>query len=424
MKTPSFLRISLLTGATIALSAAPALAGEFKINTLMGGGEEEQWKNWTYIANDTVSSLNDAGSALTVKAHEALNMEEASPFGRFGFALTVGQINTRFHHANSIFFGHEFAHFQNAHRFGITDHYFVDDGTGEEISHAQAYWNIFATGAVGGPATSRSHGSFDHDLHAEEGILSTLGGPNWQMRYTEDWIRSASKPRGKTVFDTTDFLINRTHMTAYANLDRRKTAEDGSSSGDLYKFARHVEPDRNPEDVLTDMTLYGTAATLISPMFWQSAYGASDYVLTGKTDFEIDYYQTRLGGVLWDVPQFLNPGGYTFAPTLYFKPEGNLAKSIGADDLLLSASYETAVMGEVDPELRLTVTGNWGAFRTDLGISGGSGGQFLEAEAGYIMNDAFSLNIGTALTKGSTLRGTRNMPTGDSATWAGVQFSF
>lgn len=399
-----------------------ASAAEVTFSTKFIEGEGALFESGTYVSRDVVTSLNSTSSHLTLGAHNALGMDEASSLSRLGFMLTVGQLNTRAHYANSIMFGHEFSHFQHAHRFGFTEHSFTDDETGEEISNLDAYKNLFFGFSVGGPATSR--GQHNHEEYETEGSSTFTSGLNWQMSYSEDWIRAASRPGTKTSFDSTDFFINRSYVASYANLDRDTLKKTGTSTGDVYKFVQHLDPDGDADKMLKKITIYGIAANLASPVFWQAAAAPGRYVTTGQTDFEIDYFDTKFGGVTWDVPQYLNNDGFTIAPTFYIKPDAGILNDIGVNDLLLSASYETAVMGEADPELRITATGSRGAFQADVGVSYNGDAAFMELDAGYNVSKSMSLNVGAAITKGDTLRGKRNMPTGDSATWANVRFQF
>jgi hypothetical protein len=414
--------LSIVSTLALAVGSNASAAG-VTVNNMMATEGDEFWKNYTYISRDTVQSLNEAGSSLTEAGHHALNLDEAGSLARLGYAFTAGQINSRFQWANSLFFGHEGSHFQHAHRFGFNEHSFVSDDTGDEISYWDAYWRIFTKGEVGGPAQS-SGSNVDWDLYASEGIEASLAGLNWQMGHSENWIRDAAEPGAKNAFDSTDFFLNRMYLTAYAYGDAQRYKKTGDQGGDVYKYAKHLTSATDAPDTLKDIAVYGLAASLLSPVFWQSAGAINEYVANGTTDFNMRFYPTNVGGVTWDIPQFMNKDAFTVAPTIYLNAAPSLSGSVGAEKLLVSASYETAVIGETDPEMRVTVTGNWGSLGADVGVSGNSEGRFLEAEAYYNFTESFAVNAGAAISDGTTLRGKRNMPTSDNAAWAGVRFSF
>ena len=411
--------------AIAAASATTAFAGTATVNNLMFQDEEDKWINYTYIAKDQVRSLNESGAFLLAKGSDALGMSDGDPIMRVPYGVLGGLLYYRFSLANSVLLGHEYVHWQHAHRFGFKEHTFIDDDTGDEISRGEAYKRLFLNGEVGGPAASIGRwGDIDHSLYSEEGISIDLAGLNWQMSYSEDWIRHNAGPGSKNVFDGIDFFVNRGYAARYAYSDVIRLDEDNDRSGDVYKFAAHLEGADDADETLRKLATYGLAANLLSPTYWASIAGVTNYFFTGETAAPDYFFDTSIGGATWDIPQFMNVGSYTLAPTVYIDTSRDIAGSVGAERLLLSASVETAVMGEADDELRLSATGRWGAFETDLAISAGGEGQFYEIEAAYNVNDHFAITAGAAVVDGDTLRGNRNMPTGDNAFWLGTRLTF
>lgn len=416
--------ISSLLAAGLLCAAVPATAGSITVNSLMFADSEEQWDTYTYIAKDTVKSLNETGSRITELGHFALNLDNKSSTSRMVYALTAGHLNYRFQVANTIFFGHEYVHFQHAHRLGLTNHSFVSDDDGSTISKQDAYINIFLTGGVGGPATSSSGSTFDPDLYASEGITTALAGANWQTAYSEQWIRDAATLNSKNVFDQSDFFFNRSYMMSYALHDYDAYKDGGATNGDLYKFANNLNLDGGNEDTLKKIVGISLLANLMSPRFIESVTDYVDYVVSGDTEITQKYITTSAGGITWDIPQYLNPNSLTLAPTIYLKVNDSLATSLGADRMLLSASYETPVLGDDDAEIRLTATTAWNHIETDFAVTAGSNGQFYELMGAYNISDSMAVTGGAVFGDGDTLRGKRNMPTGNSAAWIGARYTF
>ena len=370
-------------------------------------------------ARQTVGTLNAAGSAAVRYGHEVLGLDEAGPLARGLYTATAYHALLRFHWANSLYFGHEGSHFARAHHFGMREHYFRDSETGERLSNWDAYQNIFLNLEVGGPAVSS--GEIDDDEHyGEHGIMGTAAGLNWQMDYSEHWLRQAWSFQDKDAFDAPEFFMNRLHFMGYATGDIIRR-EDGNTSGDVFKWARYMEEKGfSDENTLEKVAAYSAVANLLSPGFWHAAGAVGAYIGSGVTETGSALKTTAVGSYGWDIPHYLNRSSMTVAPTLYWVPETTGAK----DTFLFGAGLELPVIGEADPELRLSATGRHGSISFDTTLALADGGAYAEASVNYHLDDNFALNLGGALGRGETLGQARQMPASDAAAWAGGQFSF
>lgn len=419
-KGKSFLH-SCVTPAIIAIAgitSSAAIAGPtVELNTFMIGDWDDVQGTYGYAANGIVNTSESVGGSLVMAGHDALSLDDASPLGRLGYLLTAGQLNARAQWATSTLFGHEYAHFQAAHRFGRTEHYFPDN-EGGRLSTAEAYWNVFSTGEVGSPATSTGVGS------APSGIATSNAGLNWQMNYSESWLRDQMLNNDKTVFDTSNFFLNRIYFSAYFAGAANEAFGSSTSNSDPSKFARHMERKHGEENALDRATKYAIVANLVSPSFWQVGRSWNAYVLESDRDAPAFEMSFAAGSITWDVPHYLSDDSMTLAPIVYWTPSAEMREFAQADDLTIGVGFESAVMGSASQEARLTIDARWDNITLASTTALGADGAFQEIEAGYAVTENTSFTAGLAKASGDTLRASRNLPGQDAAAWAGVKWTF
>lgn len=422
-------RRKLLLGTAFAAGLASLVPGNAQatdrsldFNSLMMAKESAQWKGFTYIADDTVSSLNDALTYGGEQAHNLLGMDDRGMLERAIYTATVGQLIFRASWANSVM-AHEYAHFSNAHRFGLKSHYFEDTSTGEHYDWQKAWKNIFLKMEVGGPATStaRPGDTFDNDLWDERGIEVALAGLNWQMRYSENKIRDWIGGDSKTFLDSPDIALNRLYTLSYALFsDDNDVVKD-----DIQRFKEHIRATQGEKNISQKIIISSLISNLLSPNLLTIGKSAPDYIYSGKVKADPLILDTVSGHrFTWDIPQYLNRESMTVAPIVYWLPNEEYKQMIGADNLVVGAGFETSVLGKSDNEARLTVDSTWGNITVGSGLSVGSDGQFLEVKASYQVAERVEVSIGTAQKFGDTLRGTRDLPDTKNVTWAGVSILF
>lgn len=422
MRTRTRKRFRALLLACGTCLASPAVAEtNLSFGTLMSEIDGFSSPRYGLAAQQVVGTMNAAGSAAVRYGHEALSLDEAGPLARGLYTLTAYQALVRFHWANSIYFGHEGSHFATAHQFGLDEHYFRDDESGERLSNFDAYRNIFLNMEVGGPAVSS--GSILHEQdenYRKAGIMATTSGVNWQIDYSERWLREALAFGGKDAFDAPEFVMNRLYFTSYALGDILRK-DSGDTTGDFQKWARHMEEKgHSGSDTLEKAAALSFASNLLSPQLWSAAHSVGKYIVNGETRGYVGTSTGSDSSFTWDVPHFLNASSMTLAPTAYWSP--------GLQDdryrLSLGAGLEVPAFGEADPELRLSATGRWDQLSYDTTLALGQDGAYSEASMNYHLTDGLALNLGAAIGRGETLQQSRDMPAADAATWAGIQFNF
>lgn len=396
--------------------------------TFMTG--EAKWKNLAMMSEEAVDSLADTGTQLTDLGYIALDLEHGTPWARGLYFLTAGQVNARLTWAASVLYGHEYAHFQHARRFGLTDHYFYDrdEGPSTRISDSQAFWRIFLTGQVGGPARSGSDdpGVYDTPLYKEEGITKSLSGLNWQMNYTEDWVREQVFDDEVSTFEIPGFLMNRLYTMAYSagswsGTNSTSTHDDG---GDTGKFAAHLEQDIGVSNALGKMVGLSAIANLLSPQVLGAVETFNAYLVDGTFLHSVEMMETRFGRVTWDIPQYLNLGNMSVSPTLYWKPGKEQKPLLRADDIMLGLGIETPIIGEGEGELHTYLSGRWNKLMVENDLSIGLDGIFTEISLAYTVKPHLDITMGYAGGSGVTLHEKRLFPLGSDTIWAGVRATF
>lgn len=415
-----FCRTSIIAALTACLPITALSETTLSINSSYFEKGDLKWEGYTYTARDLVGSLNSIGSEMMLKGHDYLDLESAAPQSRLLYLLSAGFVNFRFQYANSVIFGHELAHWQHARRFGRTDHSFQDDNA-QRASLGKVYLDTLLSGSINYTAVSTPTANFNQELYNREGIETSLHALNWQMSYSEEWIKDALFYQNKTAFDATELFLNRIYLTAYAVGDYRRNSSD---KGDMHKFASHIAPGADRQDTLAKISLISFAATLLSPGVTGTVTNVAQYIASGDTGFTIQGLKTSAGTYFLDVPTYINYQSYTVAPTLYLLANDSIAQMLGSDRLLLSSGFEVAALGESEAELRLGAKANFGAVEIDTSFTSNGRAHFAELEVGYNVTDTFELYAGAAVTDGRTLRARRNMPEGGDVVWLGTRLRF
>lgn len=394
------------------------------VSNLIMDYKDKDYRTYGYLAQEIVSSGNSLAAWLGRKGYEGLNLKERSSGARWVYLATALQLQVRVQWANALYFGHEFSHFATAHQFGRDEHFFRDTKNGEEIKYGKAYLAIVKGGQVGGAAVSR--GVLDpvqQERHSHEGIMSTTAGLNWQMNYSEKWVRQHYAFGKKDFFDAPDYFLNRSYLSAYAFGDKKRS-KNGRVKGDVLKWAEHVEAN-NPDEAgaLGKAATYSLVANLLSPSYWTAANSFNNFIASGETKLNNPVLD-RGSSLTWDLPQYLNRNSMTIAPTVYWRPAGNAVSKLGADNILLGTSIEVPVIGEDENEIQVSVTGKWQDFDADFSVTKSGDGHFAEIGLAYNVNNNLAVTAGAASANGKTLRGSRNFPHGKAAGWFGLRISF
>lgn len=416
---------AVLVGATLPISFNPAYAeANLTVNSLLYDFDRGEYETYGYFAQDIVGSANSMGAAAVRLGHDALDLSNRSAVARLAYAATAFQALYRFQWANSLYFGHEFVHFSTADQIGLGHHYFYDTDAHEEISFSQAYWRAFSQFEVGGPAVSTTHpGEVRGDISQDDIMQSLTAGIDWQMNYSETWLRHHLTYGDKDVFDATDFFLNRTWLMGYALGDHRRSKND-DFSGDVYKFANHIENTTDETAVLTRVATLSILANMMSPSFWTTSATLGTYISQGKTEIYDPFVETGYGGFTYDIPQYLNANSMSVVPTIYWRAKKEHAAKLGADTLVASLGVEAAIVGNDKTEVKATVTGSFGDFDTDLRLAGSASGYITEIDVDYNLTDHFAISAGAAVASGSTLRAKRNFPRGEESIWLGMKLTF
>lgn len=413
------------------LSAADAKAADgIDLSTLTFLSGDEGWKNLALMSEEAVDSIADAGNQLTQLGYEALDLEHGTPMARGLYLLTAGQVNTRLTWAASILYGHEYAHFQHSERFGFTRHFFYDrdEGLGSRISNRDAFWQIFLTGQVGGPARSESDdpGVFNTPLYKEEGITKSLAGLNWQMNYSESWAREQIFDEQYSAFDAPGFVMNRLYTMGYSfgSLSELNPAFGSNEGGDTGKFAAHLEKDIGVSNANEKMLGLSIISNLLSPQVLNALGSFSSYISQGDVTQSVEMKETRFGRVTWDIPQYLNLGNMSVSPTIYWKPSSDQTPPFQADDIMVGLGFETPVLGEGQGEFHAYLSGRWDKLSIENDLTVGVDGLFSEISASYSFKPHMDLTVGYAGGSGTTMRESRLFPLGSNTAWVGGRITF
>ncbi len=361
--------------------------------------------------NDRAQTVVRSGEYVGAKAMEMLFRKFEGRSGPMKNLVIFGGslVNFQFQAANAIMFGHEYAHFAMADHIGLRDHYFAKDGGGEEFSFIDGYLSTLFRGGPGGPATSR--GSFDPTIPPRERIAATMAGLNWQMNYSEEWLRGSLVDDGKHVFSWPGFVANRSKTLTYTIGDTRFEGRNG----DMEKIAAHYEREGFTEDGLAEVTKYSLAANVLSPAYWNIFQSLNAVSKSDSMQMNDPFF--NLGGVrfTWDIPHYLHVDGMTLAPAVYFDTKAGV----------FGAQVEQAVIGEVEDEYTFSARSRYG--KTYGGIAytfNANDSTHVEATVGYDINDHFGIEMKHMVSDGETLKGFRNNHSGKSMTYVGVNIRF
>jgi hypothetical protein len=416
--------IALVITTSGSLSTAPqAEAAAVNITSLMFGSEDSKWRSYTYGARDAVETLNGLSSRTAEVLHNTFDMEQRLPWERALFLATIGQVQTRGVWATSIM-AHEYAHFASAHAYGLTDHYFMDDKTGEVFGTGKALRHTFLYGNPGGPAMSQGDGSKPNLLESGQGVEMSLAGLNWQMGYSETRMRGWLSGERRTVFDAADLLINRGYLMAYA-IGSHLDVNSAEENADPKRFVSEIEGKYGTSNVSEKMILTSIAANIASVGLSQAMNSFGMYVSHG--DLIVEPSNIVIGGghqISWDIPHYLNKASMTLSPTVYWTPSPEYSDLFYADQLLLGFGVETSVIGKRESEVRATLDGKWDNFEFNSGLSLSQSGAYLELKSSYAVSESFSLTSGAVFKAGETMRGARDLADANHISWVGGELRF
>jgi len=424
MTAPALRPLALAAALAATLMPHGADATELKFSGLALSEESARWEGFTYLARDTVESINSLSARGAEELQLKLDLPDRGQIERAAYLLTVGQIQARSTWATSVL-AHEYAHFAGGQRFGLTEHYFRDDATGEHFGWQKAWTRTFLGGDPGGPAVSTGDpAAYDTLVDSEDAIEKSLAGLNWQMGYSEARVRNWVAGDRRTVFDAADTALNRLYTLSYT-IGSHTNANGSPWGGDPGRFIAEMENKHGSENVSEKMILTAAMASALSPNIISMFGSLLTYVQDGKV--EVDPFLKHLGHghrITWDVPHYLNKDGMSVSPILYWLPSDSVLDSLNSDRMILGLGLETTVLGRSNQEVNLTIDGTWDRIGLSAGTSVGRDGVFLELEASYDVTDHAAIYLGVAGVGGETMRGSRNMPTDNSTAWVGLQVSF
>lgn len=403
-----------LFSASDAAAERPKLELEFNSSLLNKYSEEKgdiYWRNYSYTADSVINNVSNLGTYGLITLHDKFNLDEKRASSRLLFLATYGLLKTRVDFTNSLFFGHELIHFQNAYRFGDAESYFRNESTGEKMDFWETYKYILINGRPPGPAVSafdpEDYVDFRNNPRKIEHITNPL---NWQMEYSSRWVESSLLHNNKTIFDLPNFFINRNYMAGYYVGDSQSNGETTGELGDPWKYAQHMEQftGKTTKENLDQMTGLIVLSSFLSHSTWVNSSQVGRYISTGDYKIEPSYLNTRLGKVTWDIETYQNLESFTIKPKVFFNREdGSL---LGGDKVLYSVGVEKSALGNDDIEVTLGVHGIWGDFNTSTEVSVNDSGQFLELNAAYEINEYGEFFTQAAMSNGDTLRGSRVAP--------------
>lgn len=385
------------------------------------------WESYTPSSHHLVSSLDAIGGRLFEKGHHAFGLDRKGPMARIAYMLTGGLALTSFVRANSIYFGHEGAHFQFADADGKSHHVFTDHDTGAAMSWGHAYLNAFKHGVVGGTARSWSEDDLDpsQSLSREDRIRSMWSnnaGVNWQMAHSERVMRRDLLRGEGRASDAVGQLYNRGYMSFYA---LRDVGKDDTDSGDFVEYGGWLEEAAGVDDPVEKIAIISLLSMIASPGILDYSRYLNGYVETGDLAYEpfgIDIGPGRK--ISWDIPNYAAPMSYTIAPTLYMRDEGSMAANIGADAVLLGAGHEFSVMGESAQESVIHLGADYGRTVVSLELAGGGDGLYASIGMNHHLGHSIGLQMDFMHAEGETMHGMRNLPQGGDLVWLGFVVDF
>lgn len=401
----------LCTAATMA--GAPASSEGIYLNSLLDTYEfhdidPDFWTHQGQRAETIVESGEYLGSRAAEALHNKLGIGEATPESRGLFLAAAGLANWQFQQANAIVFGHEYLHFQYRDYFGYPDHYYLSDD-GEEVDKGEGYLSALFTGHVGGTAFNVGPGN---GKDPEKVILVKSAGLNWQMNYSEDWVRRNLRSGGNPLFSFPGYLYNRTKMFGYAMAD--DGGDPGSLEGDVEYMAHYYRDVMGIDADLDDIRLYSGLALLASPATWNVVSSIGEYITTGNLTMADPFFDAGGARFTWDVPTYLNAENMTLAPIAYVEVDG----------YVFGAGVELPVVGDGHHEYTMTAGRKWDHVSFQAEHSFAPDGGHTELQLGYDYNDHLGLELRHVQSSGESYRADRNNLYGEAVTIAGVNLRF
>ena len=386
--------------------------------------QSDFWKNYSYSAESIINNLSNIGTYGAIKLHDKFDLENKTEKERILFLLTVGSLKAKFDFTNTVFFGHEFIHFQNGNNLGGSENYFRNSETGEEVSFLDFYLELLISGKTQGPAVTKWNPEDYQDFINNPKRIQHISNPlNWQMEYSSKWIEDSLLNENKTVFDISNFLFNRGYMTSYYIGDLSRGDGFSGEAGDPWKYAKHLEQFTNntQDENLKKITTISAISMLLSHSLWSHVNNYESYISTGDYKIENEFIKTPLGEITWDIETYQNVENFSIKPKVFFNREENGFK---ADKLLYSVGFEQSVLGNDESELTLGIHGKWGEFSTSTEMSFNDSNQFLELYSGYKFNEKSELFAKAQISNGTTLKGERLAPGENSNFALGIKVNF
>lgn len=424
------LKVSLIPLFTlVGLNAGIAAADPrgIDITTLTFASEDARWEGYHYASQHDVSSITDTVTWGLEAGHKALSLDTATPLQRGLYYLTAGQIGARPTVAANVVLGHEYAHFQHARRFGYDTHYLSED-TAEgrrEIDLGEALWHSFLNIEIGGPAvSSRSDLSYALPEALEDRtVMKSLGGLNWQMDMSEKTYREALFTGELSPFESPAHIFNRIYTLSYS-IGGFTNLNGTNGNGDAEKFFAHLSDDVGVKDAAEKVIAVAILSNLFSPYFFDTQSAVTAYLSEGTLKSEPGMWETQIGQVSWDIPQYFNYRNMSVAPTIYWHPSKTTRFPTNTDTFQLGLGLDTPVIGTGDPELRGYATICRDQMTLDTGVYANQNGYFGDIEITYQAADHMSLTLGLAGGNGETMQEERALPLGGPIAWIGSRITF
>ncbi|EPX76781.1 hypothetical protein [Salipiger mucosus] len=405
--------LTALLSTSLIATAIPASSEGVFLNSLLDNYEfhdndPDFWTHQGQRAQTIVENAKYLGVTAAEKLHYKLGLDEKGPKARAGYAAIASLLEFQFQTANAIFFGHEYAHFQTRDYFGFPDHYFYNTETAEEVDGLDLYVKLLFGS---NPATAMNVGAYNGKDPGKT-ILTKSAGLNWQMNYSEEWVRRGLRSGGNRFFASAGYLNNRAKMFGYAMSD--EDGDPGNLVGDVEFISHHFQNNLGIDTSISDIRMYSGLSLLASPTTWSVVQGFSDYAMTGDLKMKDPFFEAGPVPFTWDIPSYLNAENMTLAPTAYFDIDG----------YVVGAGIETPVIGEGDDEYTLSIGKNWDSFFVEAEHTFAPDGGHTEIEAGYDFNDHFGVEVRHMTSSGQSYRGDRNNLYGEDVTFAGINVRF
>ena len=417
--------LALTVGATMA-SATPTQGVTFKdygIRTFVSQDlnksyedntiDRDFWKDATYRGEHIAKFYEDMSSLMMAAGHEALGLDD-SMAGRAIYGFTAGYVAFMVQHFASIYYGHEAAHHSYSDYYGFEGHSFFNAETGMRDSE-EVKRSILTSGDPDAAAYSYDlAGDGYENGYDEDAILHVSNGLNWQMKYSERWVRENLVLGGKSVFSTPNYLVNRMKTFAYALGDAQR-GDSEAIDGDVNKIAQHYQ-DIGQDIEVEDIAVVGAASMFLSPATWSAWGGMNDYGVSGSLRMQDPFFETPSGSWTWDLPAYLNEENMSLAPMLYSRQNEEFIWGLGA---------EMPILGEGGVDYNIFASYTADHYSMDALLSSGdAGGMYAEVGLSLSVTDKLGIRAEYVTSEGDTYKGKRHNPYSEDFLYIGLQSTF